>query len=97
MLCRFFNIWLLLLYPHLGGGGGGCGGFLFSPLCCSFSLSILHMLCSYVIIFLHHFSQVAISIKISNLIISFFGFDLSCPILKKDNFIENLYIVLSCQ
>ena len=24
------------------------------------------------------------------------GFDLSCPILEKDNFIENVYIVSSC-
>ena len=41
-------------------------------------------------------SQAAISFKISNLLICFCSFDLSCPILGKDNFIENLYIVLSC-
>ena len=35
-------------------------------------------------------------IQISNLIISFCSFDLSCPILEKDNFIENVYLVLSC-
>ena len=37
---------------------------------CSFSLSILCMSSSYVIIFLCHFSQAAISIKISNLFVS---------------------------
>ena len=40
-------------------------------------------------------AQSAISIKISNLIIGFCSFDFSRPILKKDNFIEILYIVLS--
>ena len=30
-------------------------------------------------------------------LICFCSFDLSCPILEKDNFIKNLYIVLSCQ
>ena len=43
-----------------------------------------------------HFCQVAISVKISNLLICFCSFDLSCPILEKDNFIENLDIVLYC-
>ena len=27
-------------------------------------------------------------------ILFFYSFDLSCPMLEKDNFIENLYIVL---
>ena len=40
--------------------------------------------------------QGAIAIKISNLLICFCSFDLSCSILEKDNCIENLYIVLSC-
>ena len=41
----------------------------------------------------HHYYQAAITIRISN---SYFcSFDLSCPILQKDNNIENLYIVLS--
>ena len=31
-------------------------------------------------------------IKINNLLICFCSFDLSCLILEKDNFIENLYI-----
>ena len=31
-------------------------------------------------------------IKISNLLICFCRFDFSCPILEKDNFIENMYI-----
>ena len=39
--------------------------------------------------------QAAISVKISNLLICFCSFDLSCPILEKDNFITNLYITLS--
>ena len=61
---------------------------------CSFSLSIHPLIkssSSYVI-----FCQAAVPIKISNLIISFCSFDLSSPIHKKDNFIANLYIVLSC-
>ena len=37
---------------------------------------------SYVIIFLHHFYQAAIVIKISNLLICFCSFDLSCPLLE---------------
>ena len=44
---------------------------------CSFSLSILCTSSSYVIIFLSHFSQAAISIKITNLLICFCSFDLS--------------------
>ena len=49
----------------------------------------------YFFIFLF-FSQAAVSVKISNLFICFCGFYLSCPILEKDNFIENTNIVLSC-
>ena len=40
--------------------------------------------------------KAAISIKISNLLIGFCSFDLSCPILEKENVIENLSIALSC-
>ena len=43
-----------------------------------------------------HFYQVAIAVKISNLLICFCCFDLFCAIYEKDNCIENLYIVLSC-
>ena len=39
--------------------------------------------------------QAAIAVKISNLFIYFSSFDLSCSILEKDSFIENVYIVLS--
>ena len=39
--------------------------------------------------------QAAISIKTSNLLICFCNIDFSSPILEKDNFIENVYIVLS--
>ena len=42
------------------------------------------------------FSQAAISVNISNLLICVCSFDLSCPILEKENFIEIFYIVLSC-
>ena len=42
------------------------------------------------------FSQATISFKISNFLICFCCCDLSCPILEKDTFIENLYIVLCC-
>ena len=62
---------------------------------CSYSLSILRMSYYYVIIFLCHFYQAAIAIKISNLYICLCNFDLSCPILEKDILIENVYIVLS--
>ena len=37
------------------------------------------------------FSQASVSFKISNLLICFCSFDLSCPILEKDNF-----MLLSC-
>ena len=40
-------------------------------------------------------NKIAISIKISNLLICLCSFDLSCPIFEKDNFIEMFYIVLS--
>ena len=43
-----------------------------------------------------HFYQAVVAIYISILLICFCSFDLSCPILKKDSFIEHLYIVLSC-
>ena len=43
---------------------------------------------------LFNFSHAAMSIKISNLPICFSSSDLSCSIFEKDNFIENLYIVL---
>ena len=81
-LPRLF-IWLVLFYPF--------SFFLFIPLSfvqsktCSFSFSILCTSFSYVIIFLHHFCQAAISFKISNLIICFHSFDLSCPIHEKKN------------
>ena len=37
-----------------------------------------------------------LNIKIRNLIICFCSFDLSCGLLEKYNFNENVYIVLSC-
>ena len=39
------------------------------------------------IIFLRHFCQAAVSVKISNLLIGLCSFDLSYLILAKDNFI----------
>ena len=42
------------------------------------------------------YSQAGSSVKISNLLFCFCSFSLSCAILEKDNFIENLCIVLSC-
>ena len=68
---------------------------------CSFSLSII----AYVLLLRHHvltlflslnFFKSAVAIKLSNLLICFCSFDLFCPILEKDSFIEKLYIVLSC-
>ena len=40
--------------------------------------------------------QAAVTVKISILLICFCGFDLFCPLLDKDIFIENVYIALSC-
>ena len=37
-----------------------------------------------------------LSIKISYFRMCFRTFELSCSILEKDNFVEHLYIVLSC-
>ena len=51
---------------------------MFNFLCCNLS---------------SHFCQAAVSVKISNLLICFCSFDLSCPILEKDNFIKFVYIV----
>ena len=62
----------------------------------SFSLSILRTSSSYVIIVLRHFSQATISVKISNFLICYCSFYLSCPTLEKHNFIKKLYIVLCC-
>ena len=42
------------------------------------------------------FCEVAVSIKMSNLLIRFCNFYFSCSKLEKDNFIENLYIVSTC-
>ena len=39
-------------------------------------------------------SMFAVSVKISNLLICFSSFDLSCSILEINKFIENLYNVL---
>ena len=36
-----------------------------------------------------------VAIEISNYLICFCTFDLSCPILEKEHFIKNLHIVLS--
>ena len=44
----------------------------------------------------YYFYQAAIAVKISNLLICFCSFDLSCPILEKYFFIENFDIILSC-
>ena len=41
------------------------------------------------------FCQAAVAIKISNFFFCFSNFGLCCPILEKENFILNLYIVLS--
>ena len=47
--------------------------------------------------YMYLFYQAAVAVKIGNVLIYFCTFDLSCPILEKDIFIENLYIVLSQQ
>ena len=71
----------------------------FSLLCPVSCLFFLFIYIAYILIFLthfYHFFQAAVAIKISNFFICFCRFDLSCPILEQDSFIENLYIVLSC-
>ena len=55
--------------------------------------NILHTSSYCIIIFLYHFYQAAVAIKICNLLICFCSFDLSCPTLEKDSYIEK---VLSC-
>ena len=40
--------------------------------------------------------QVAFSVKISNLLICFHSFNLSCPILEKDSFVKILCVELCC-
>ena len=61
--------------------------FIFSHLffvqshTCSFSLCILHKSSSYIILFLHHFSQATISIEISNFLI--FSVVLHCLVLYR--------------
>ena len=45
---------------------------------------------SFVIIFLCHFSQASVSIKISNLFVS-----VALICLEKYNFVENVYVLLS--
>ena len=39
----------------------------------------------------YNFCQATVSLKISNLLICFCSFDLSCPVLEKDNCIEYFY------
>ena len=43
----------------------------------------------YMLFIKRYFYQAAVTIKISNLLICFCSFDLSCHIVKKDGFIEN--------
>ena len=40
--------------------------------------------------------QAAVTVERGILLIRFCSFDLFCPLLDKDNSIENLYIALSC-
>ena len=41
------------------------------------------------------FRQAVVSIEMRNLLICFCSYDLSCPVLEKDSFIDNLDILLS--
>ena len=43
-----------------------------------------------------HFYHAAVAIQISNLLICFCNFDLSCSILEKDTFMGNVCSVLCC-
>ena len=65
-------------------------------LSCLIYIFFLTLFVSINIIPLRNFCQVAVSITINNSLICFCSFDLSCPIFTKDNFMENVYIVLSC-
>ena len=51
--------------------------------------------CLLFFLFFFKFRIQHVSIKIRNLLICFCRFELSCPILAKDNFIEHFYILLS--
>ena len=90
-LCHLFYVALTILAPTF------LSFYSPSPLSVSylfFSLSILYMSSYYVIIFLRHFCQAAISVKISNLFICFCNFDLSCLILEKRLFYKNILYCL---
>ena len=78
----------------------GLNLFTFSNLhLCTISLRFKQWLLdnhtiSYLQIFFYNFYQAVVAIKINNLLICLYS--LSCPILEKDIFIKNVYIVLSC-
>ena len=63
------------------------------PAHCQISDLLIFTKCLQILLFGY---QAAIAIKISNLLICFCSFDLSCSILEKHILIEHLYIVLSC-
>ena len=50
-----------------------------------------HLLSSFLSLY-----QAAVTIEISILLICFCSFELFCPLLDKDRFIENVYFALSC-
>ena len=86
-------IWPIVFFSYLSTPSFSFFFILFPLLCpVSYLFFLIYLVSSssyYVIIFLHHFCQPSVSIKISNLLICFCSFDLSCPILEKDNYINN--------
>ena len=95
-LCHLF-ISLLLSYPSLFF-------FFFFPSPLLFPVSYLFFLFIYimcVLLLCHHLltsflSLYQAAVTISILLICFCSFELCCPLLVKNSFIENLYIVLFC-
>ena len=82
--------WTNVLTSELGSNILGTLFFFLPPLVCPVSyLFFLFIYTGYVLL-LCHFYQAAIAGKISNLLICFCSFELSCPTL------ESLYILLSC-
>ena len=64
--------------------------FFLPPPYLSSVIPVLSLYLVYIILLCnHHFCEASVSFKISR----FFS---SCPVLKKDNVIKHLYIVLSC-
>ena len=82
---KVWGVWAQTYYcPAIKkvGGGGTCP----SPPPASYASVCM---CIYIFIYIYIYN-------ISILLICLCSFDLFCPLLEKDSFIENLYIAMSC-